>query len=684
MHVYHYAAYERSALRRLMGRYGVCEEEVDALLRDDVLVDLYAVVRQGLRVGTPSYSIKALERLYGRAREGEVKDGSASIVAYHRWTESGEGRTPAASPLLANLRDYNREDCLSTRDLLAWLRRAAGGGGDRVGAAAERRGRGSRGEFDGGPRRPPESGRFRRAKPSALAEAMAASLPETASARAKDADRWRVTELLANSWSSTAARTSPSGGRSSTAPRWTTTSASTIRRASRSSSASGGAGDDQAVEGRLVPLRPAPGDEGPRRFERELAGAIDVSCEIEEFDEARGRVLLKFGPSAIAKLPDGESPKQTSLLLHDFVPSDAIEASILATAQAWHERRTLRPALRDLLLRHPPRVKGHAGGPLVREGEDVVDATTRLVGRPRRVGPLRAGTAGHGEDVHGRARDRGARQGGPSRRRHVEEPQGDPQSAYQCAEAMGEDFRCLKVNSSDSDDDADFAAAHPGAVLASSAKAIDLVASHRLVGGTAWFFSQPEVVDDFDVLFVDEAGQVSLANLVGMAPSAKSLVLLGDPMQLPQVVQGTHPGDSGLSSLEHVLTATRRSPPSSASSCRRRAASTRGCARSSPARSTRIGSNPCPRREARRPGAGAGAEGGGRGGRHRSRADRRGPSSRRPPRRERPAQRGGGDDDRGAREGAPRTDGDRPRRPRSGRARAVRRARRRALQPAGA
>jgi uncharacterized protein len=74
-----------------------------------------------------------------------------------------------------------------------------------------------------------------------------------------------------------------------------------------------------------------------------------------------------------------------------------------------------------------------------------------------------------------------------------------------------------------------------------------------LVGGTAWLFSRPEWEDTLDFLFIDEAGQVSLANAVAMARCAKNLILLGDQMQLEQPVQGSHPGDAGLSALQYAL-----------------------------------------------------------------------------------------------------------------------------------
>src|SRR3954451_19823046 len=88
-HVYHSAAYELNVVKRLMGRYGTREDEVDRLLRGGVFVDLYRVVRNSVRVSQESYSIKKLEPLYGLDREADLKDAGSSILAYERWLESG-------------------------------------------------------------------------------------------------------------------------------------------------------------------------------------------------------------------------------------------------------------------------------------------------------------------------------------------------------------------------------------------------------------------------------------------------------------------------------------------------------------------------------------------------------------------------------------------------------------------
>lgn len=125
MHVYHFAGYERTALSRLAARHGVYEEEVARLLADGVLVDLYAVVKSAVRVGSPSYSIKRLEPLYMGAelRDSDgVTAGGDSILEYQRYREAvAEGDDVLAAERLADLRQYNEYDCLSTLRLRDWL-----------------------------------------------------------------------------------------------------------------------------------------------------------------------------------------------------------------------------------------------------------------------------------------------------------------------------------------------------------------------------------------------------------------------------------------------------------------------------------------------------------------------------------------------------------------------------------
>jgi len=112
LHIYHYAPYETTAVKRLAGRHGTREEEVDELLRGGVFVDLYRAIWQGIRGSVESYSIKRLEPLYGYEREIDLRDAGDSIVEFETWLELGEGDQRDA--VLEEIEGYNRDDCVST------------------------------------------------------------------------------------------------------------------------------------------------------------------------------------------------------------------------------------------------------------------------------------------------------------------------------------------------------------------------------------------------------------------------------------------------------------------------------------------------------------------------------------------------------------------------------------------
>ena len=114
-HIYHYGHYEETALKKLMSLHGVRESEVDNLLRFGKLVDLYKVVREGLRISEPAYSLKNVEHFYLGTRTGEVKDAGASIVYYERW------KTTFDAELLKKIEEYNKDDVRSTYELRQWL-----------------------------------------------------------------------------------------------------------------------------------------------------------------------------------------------------------------------------------------------------------------------------------------------------------------------------------------------------------------------------------------------------------------------------------------------------------------------------------------------------------------------------------------------------------------------------------
>src|SRR5229473_486175 len=117
LHVYHFSGSEPSTLKRLMAEYATREAQVDDLLRRQVFVDLHTIVRRALRAGVPSYSLKDVEALFGFGRGGAVQSGTQAILHYERWLDR---RAPT---LLDEIAAYNLEDCRSTLGLLEWLHR---------------------------------------------------------------------------------------------------------------------------------------------------------------------------------------------------------------------------------------------------------------------------------------------------------------------------------------------------------------------------------------------------------------------------------------------------------------------------------------------------------------------------------------------------------------------------------
>ncbi|MDJ0312106.1 TM0106 family RecB-like putative nuclease [Arthrobacter sp. H35-D1] len=131
MHVYHYAPYEKSALRNLAILHGdkAAEDTVDHWLRSGLLVDLLDTVRQSVRISESSYSIKKLEPFYmPSGRVGDVTNAGASVVAYADYCKARDAglagdaaKAAEAEVILASISAYNEYDCLSTLRLRDWL-----------------------------------------------------------------------------------------------------------------------------------------------------------------------------------------------------------------------------------------------------------------------------------------------------------------------------------------------------------------------------------------------------------------------------------------------------------------------------------------------------------------------------------------------------------------------------------
>ena len=516
MHVYHYAPHESSALRRLATLHATCEEEVDDLLRRGVLVDLYAVVRQALQVGEESYSLKQLERHHGFHRlEHSVCDDGGSVVAYERWLATG------GDDLLEAIRAYNEEDCRSTHQLRDWL--------------------------------------WTRMRPEAADEFGAdfreLSEPEPEEAPAPPAWLADVARLSADL--TEVCGSDPEGDDDAQAERRLLSHLLLYHRR-----------EDKPSWWRYFDLRGMTPEE--LVDERDAIGLLELDPTVEPMPVKRSLDWTFRFPPQEFRLKPGHADDPTTGESHSVVAVADDHVVIRRSANRSAPRpgalvgggpvnvTVLREALvdlagsllaedgrfaasRSLLRREPPRL---SAGDLSGEAPD--ELATMALALDSSVLPIQ-GPPGTGKTFRGarmivRALSEGRRVGitAPS---HAA-IQNLLAEVEDCASVEGVAFDGIYKGS-------DYESEH--GFVATTADNAAVTRAHHLVAGTAWLFARREHRDAFSLLFVDEAGQYALADAAAAGLSTRSLVLLGDPRQLPQVTQAAHPAASGASVLEHLL-----------------------------------------------------------------------------------------------------------------------------------
>lgn len=122
LHIYHFSPYENVALKRLISKYAVKENEIDTLLRNTVLIDLHRILRQFIRAGVEKYSLKNLESYHDYIREMDLRTVSKIKADYEFLLETGNFEHITESMTYA-IRLYNQDDCFSTLNLHQWLER---------------------------------------------------------------------------------------------------------------------------------------------------------------------------------------------------------------------------------------------------------------------------------------------------------------------------------------------------------------------------------------------------------------------------------------------------------------------------------------------------------------------------------------------------------------------------------
>ncbi|MFE5339215.1 TM0106 family RecB-like putative nuclease [Isoptericola sp. NPDC056578] len=579
LHVYHYASYERVHLLSIAARHGVYEEEVDQLLRDGVLVDLYAVVRSSLRISDRSKSIKKLEPLYmgDELRSGDVTTAAASIVAYAEYTALRDaGRGGEADALLRDIADYNRYDCVSTLRLFDWLRGAA----DVVDARAAEGAPSAEAAVpspveptepvEPAPETPRQAAtRESRERRLGLEAEVRERVGEDRGARDDEAQAlamigaslgyWRREskpfwhehysrlELPPDEWQGR--RNTFHVERATVVQDWLVEDGrraparvlELVGRLSEGSELGAGAVpfvlyDDPAPVAVTVPANAVRGFHGGAT----IVDAVRRQTEAGERDVLLLREQVRVGAETFDALPMALTPSSGP---RADPQEQALEDVATRALAAWDTDRALPdgPAT-DLLRRRPPRLTGGGALPDVVDGDftTAVLAATRdldrsylavqgppgtgkthvgshvvaaLVAEGWRVGVVAQSHAAVENMLRAVVEKAGVPAERVARKRPSDTAPHAPSDAAVCAELPGDDL-------------AEFSRRGPG-----------------VVGGTAWDFAHPGrwPDDDLDLLVVDEAGQFSLASTIAVSRSARRLLLLGDPQQLPQVSRGRHP-----------------------------------------------------------------------------------------------------------------------------------------------
>jgi predicted RecB family nuclease len=537
LHVYHFGHRESDALKKLSCRHKTREAEVDRLLRDGVLVDLHAVVRHALRASVEGYTLKQLEALYGFARSSDLRESARAMQLFGWWLETGDpGITP--DDLRTLIATYNQDDCLSTLHLRNWLEARRPELEKRLERKLSR------------PRSEPKEGKREEKNKAvaAVATQLLAGLPVDPSHDDEaQAARRLLADLLEWHW------------REAKSAWWEYFRALEVAPSDRLADRS--VLGELTVEGEGRPFkqsliyrytfppqdhairsRPGPDDPDTGKSAGEVVSIGECVIELK-------RGLRSTTPHPSALVPGG--PIQTQ----------AQEESLLAIGEAIARAPEGREfsAARELLRKAPPRVGQAPGEPLVRVGESIEAALSRLAlaldGSVMAVqGPPGSGKT-HQAALMILSLIRAGKRVGITANSHAVIKNVLKKA---CELDTAKVLQALHVE----DDDGNTGEL-PFEVDDDKPRVVKRLQDGELnlIGGTSWTWSSERFAESVDVLVVDEAGQMSLANVLAVSRAASSLVLFGDPAQLEQPQKGVHPPGAEASALEHLLGDSLTIPP---------------------------------------------------------------------------------------------------------------------------
>jgi uncharacterized protein len=535
LHVYHFTPYDPAALKRLMGRYASREDEIDRMLRAGLFVDLHAVLKQALRASVEQYSIKNLEAFYGFERKVALAEASSNRRVLEGALELG-GAAAVPEGTRTVVEAYNRDDCVSVFWLRQWL--------EAVRAEVIARGVNierpspSSGE-------PSESLDERSRRVEELRSTLAGNLPTEAKDRTEgEQARWLLANML--EWHR----------REEKASWW-----EYFRLLSLT--------DEDLLEEKTALSR--------LEFVERIGGT--PRCPVDRYRYARQDTDIREDDKVHTKDIDGLGTVQainlvtqnidikksrkaadihpSAVFAHAVVRSKVLSDSLsrLGTWVAEHgiDANGSYQAARDLLLRRPPRTTKRPSSKIREDSEDTMEAARRLaISLDHGILPIQ-GPPGSGKTYTGARMIcelvRAGKRVGVTAVSHkvirnlLEE-------VVVAGREEGLPVRCVEKVGGES--------GHEEPAIQEVSQNEEVLTrlqngDAQVAAGTAWLWARGEFFESVDVLFVDEAGQMSLANVLSVAQAARSLVLLGDPQQLEQPQKGCHPEGTGVSALEHVL-----------------------------------------------------------------------------------------------------------------------------------
>lgn len=544
MFIYHFAPYEPGAVKRLASKHGTRETEVDKLLRAKRFVDLYSIFREGLRASVERYSLKDLELFTEFKRKIELRTAGAA----RRQVEFAlELNAIDAVPLeiLTIVREYNADDCLATEALHRWLEERLVELKAKVGEIA----------------RPLNSDGAASDKTQALeGEALevytklVSGLPEDKSNLPDiERGRWVLANMIdyfrreerCNWWEFFGTQ-----GKDFEDLLDDRNAIIGLVHTGRHGGTDKNPIHIYTFPNQEISLRP-----GNDLYDIERDTILKIGT-LEEISISEGILKIKKTQKTVDKHPAG-------VISIDQIPSDVLKASLLSFAKSVATKGIDSDAEyragRDLLLRNNPRLSTQAGGDLVLPNEETSVAAIRICKDLNSSilpiqGPPGTGKSHTGAEMIVELAKSGMRVGVTAISHKV--IRGLLEKALKIAKKKSVNLKVVDKTSSKS-------SSPPTGMEEESdnSKALLALDNGKVVGATAWLWAREDAIEKLDYLFVDEAGQMSLAMVLAASRSARNIILLGDPQQLEQPQKGSHPEGTDAAALNHILGEHKTMPP---------------------------------------------------------------------------------------------------------------------------